>query len=54
MKTEVFFYNHNNFYPKCGSQSACPMVEIPMVVISMSNLAKKEKNNLGNIHNKSI
>ena len=30
------------------------MVIIPMVVISMSSLAKKEKNNLGNMHNKNI
>ena len=30
------------------------MVIIPMVVISMTSLAKKEKNNLGNMHNKKI
>ena len=53
MKTEVLF-NHNYFYPKYGTQHACPMVMMPMVVISMSSLTKKEKNNLGNMHNKSI
>ena len=31
-----------------------PMVIIPMLVISMSSLAKNEKNNLGNMHNKNI
>ena len=30
------------------------MFIIPMVVISMSSLAKKEKNNLGSMHNKNI
>ena len=40
MKTEVLY---NNFYPKCGTYMPAPMVIIPMVVISMSNLAKKEK-----------
>ena len=30
------------------------MVIIPMVAISMSSLAKKEKDNLGNMHNKNI
>ena len=31
-----------------------PMVIIPMVVISMFGLAKKENNNLGDVHNKNI
>ena len=31
-----------------------PMVIKHMVVISMSSLSKKEKNNLGNKHNKNI
>ena len=54
MKSEVLF-NHNYLYPKYGTQLACPMVIIPMVVIGMSSLAKKEKNNnLGNMHYKSI
>ena len=42
MKTEVLF-NHNFFYPKYDTQHACAMVIIPMIVISMSSLAKKEK-----------
>ena len=31
-----------------------PLEIIPMVVISMFCLAKKENNNLGNMHNKNI
>ena len=31
-----------------------PMVIIPMVVISMFSLAKKENHNLGDMHNKNI
>ena len=42
MKTEVFFYNHNNFYLKYGTQHACPYGFF-MVVISMSSFAKNEK-----------
>ena len=42
MKTEVLF-NHNYFYPKYGTQHACPTVIIPMVVISMSSVTKKVK-----------
>ena len=48
MKTEVLF-KHDYFYSKYGTQHACPMV----IILSMSSLAKKEKN-LGNMHNKSI
>ena len=54
MKTEDFFYSHNNFYPKCGTQHAYPYGYNPMVVISISSLAEKEENNLGNMHNKNI
>ena len=52
-ETEVLF-NHNNFYPKYGTKMPVPMVIIPMVVISMFSLAKKENNYLGNMHNKNI
>ena len=48
MKTEVLF-NHNHMVPNMP----VPMV-IHMVVISMFSLAKKENNNLGNMHNKNI
>ena len=54
MKTEVFFIIITISIPNVVSNVPVPMVIIPMVVISMSSLAKKEKNNLGNIHNKSI
>ena len=53
MKTEVLF-NHNNFYPKYVPNMPVPMVIIPMVVISMFSLAKKENNDLGNMHNKNM
>ena len=53
-ETEVLS-NHNNFYPKYGTQHACPHgYNTYMVVISMSCLATKEKNNLCNMHNKNI
>ena len=43
MKTEVLF-NHSNFYPKYGTQHACPYgYNTYMVVISLSSLATKEK-----------
>ena len=53
MKTEVLF-NHSNFYPNMVPNMPVPMVIIPMEVISMSSLVKKEKSNLGNMHNKNI
>ena len=40
--------------PNMVPKMPIPMVIIPMVVISMSSLAKKETNNLGNMHNKNI
>ena len=43
MKTEVLS-NHNNFYPKKGTQNACPHgYNTFIVVISMSFLMTKEK-----------
>ena len=43
MKTEVLS-NHKYFYPKYGTQHACPYGYYTyMVVISLSRLAMKEK-----------
>ena len=53
MKSDFFIiitFSIPNVVPKMP----VPMVKIPMVVISMSSLAKKERNNLGNMHYKSI
>ena len=53
MKTEVFIIIKISI-PNVVPNMPVPMVIIPMIVISISSLAKKEKNNLGNMHNKSI
>ena len=53
MKTE-FLFNHNNFYPKYAPSMPVLMIIIPMVVISMSILAKKQNNKLGNTHSNNI
>ena len=45
MKTEILF-NYNNFYPKYGTQQACPYDYNTHGTISMSSLTKKEKMNL--------
>ena len=52
MKTEVLFIIITISIPNMVPNMPVLMVVIPMVVISMSSLAKKEKNNLGNMHNK--
>ena len=54
MKTEVFFIIITICIPNVVPNMPVPMVIIPMVVISMSSLVKKERKNLGNMHNKSI
>ena len=54
MKSEVFFIIITISIPNVVPNVPVPMVIIPMVVIRMSCSAKKEKNNLDNMHNKSI
>ena len=48
-----FFLIITIYIPNMVLNMAVSMVIIPMVVISMSSLAKKEKN-LGNKHNRNI
>ena len=49
IKTEDIF-NHKISIPNMVPNMPVLMVIIPMVVISMFSFAKKENNNLGNLH----